>query len=70
MQTIEMAGQKIIYKDLADLRGKLTGLLGEVREDRELHDRESKRLRQEEKGIQKMLGTDGAVPEDNSGSLA
>ena len=70
MQTIEMAGQKIVYKDLADLRGKLTGLLGKVREDREVHDRESKGLRQEEKNIQKILGSDGAVPEDKSGSLA
>ena len=70
MQTIEMAGQKIIYRDLADLRGKLTGLLGKVREDRELHDGESKRLRQEEKSIQKMLGTDDAVSEDRAGSLA
>ncbi len=70
MQTIEMAGQKIVYKDLADLRGKLTELLGKVREDREVHDRESKRLRLEEKNIQKMLGSDGSVPEDHSGSLA
>jgi hypothetical protein len=70
MQTIEMAGQKIVYKDLADLRGKLAGLLGKLREEREVHDRETKRLRQEEKSIQKMLGSGGAAPEDHSGSLA
>ena len=70
MQTIEMAGQKVVYRDLADLRGKLTELLQKSRQDREIHDRESKRLRQDEKSIQKMLGSDGAVPEDRSGSLA
>ena len=70
MQTIEMAGQKVVYRDLADLRGKLTELLQKSRQDREIHDRESKRLRQDEKNILKMLGSDGAVPEDHSGSLA
>ena len=68
MQTIEMAGQKVVYRDLADLRGKLTELLQKSRQDREIHDRESKRLRQEEKSLLKMLGSDAASPKDQTRS--
>ena len=69
MISMELAGQKIVYRDLADLRGKLTGMLQKVREDREIHDREAKRLRQEEKSILKMLGSDGTLPENPRRSL-
>ena len=56
MLHMEMAGQKIIYKDLTHLRVKLAELLQKTRQDREAHDRESRRLRPLEKSIQKMLG--------------
>ena len=64
MISMQLAGQTIVYKDLVDLRGKLTELLQKSRQDREIHDRESKRLRQEEKSLLKMLGSDASTPED------
>jgi len=68
MISMQLAGQTIVYKDLADLRGKLTELLQKSRQDREIHDRESKRLRQEEKSLLKMLGSDAVTPEDQTRS--
>ena len=59
---IEIEGQEIIYKDLPELREKLTSLLGKTAQERELHEREGKRLRHQEKKIRAFLGDSGAAP--------
>jgi hypothetical protein len=63
----ELAGQKIEYKDLPDLRAKLLNLLKKVRQDREMHDRESRQLIISEKSIQKLLGTGAASAPTSAG---
>ena len=63
MLQMEIAGQKIDYKDLTDLRVKLLDLLKKARLDREVHDRESQQLRLREKSIQKLLGSDANLPD-------
>jgi len=66
MLNMEIAGQKIVYKDLADLRAKLTDLLQTLIQEREAHDRESRRLRREEKYIRTMLGDSAAGNENGA----
>jgi hypothetical protein len=53
---MEIAGQKIAYRDLIDLRAKLADLLESFKKDREIHDQESERIRKQEKSIQRFLG--------------
>jgi len=59
---MEIEGQEITYKDLPELREKLTSLLAKAAEGRELHEREAKRFRQQEKKLRAFLGDSGAVP--------
>jgi len=46
---MEIEGQEIVYKDLSDLRDKLTNLVGKTAQEREVHEQEAKRLRHMEK---------------------
>jgi hypothetical protein len=57
---IQIEGQEITYKDLPDLREKLTGVLANITQEREAHDSESMRLGRQEKKIRKFLGDDAA----------
>ena len=59
---MEIEGQEITYKDLPDLREKLTSLLGKTAQERELHEREGKRLRHQEKKLRAFLGDSGTAP--------
>jgi len=59
---MEIEGQEIIYKDLPDLREKLTSLLGKTAQEYELHEREAKRLRRQEKKLRVFLGDSGTAP--------
>ena len=59
---MEIDGQEIVYKDLPDLREKVAGLLDKIAQDREVHDREAKRLRRQEKKLRAFLGDSAAVP--------
>jgi hypothetical protein len=60
LMQIQIEGQEISYKDLPDLRVKLTGVLAKITQEREAHDSESSRLGRQEKKIRKFLGEDGA----------
>lgn len=57
---MQIEGQEITYKDLPDLREKLTGLLAQIAEERAAHDTESARLARQEKKLRKFLGDDAA----------
>ena len=57
---MQIEGQEITYKDLPDLREKLTGVLVKITQEREAHDSESMRLGRQEKKIRKFLGDDAA----------
>ena len=59
---MEIEGQEITYKDLPELREKLTNLLDKTAQERELHEREAKRLRRQEKKLRAFLGDSGTVP--------
>ena len=53
---MEIAGQKIVYRDLIDLRAKLADLLTTFRKERDIHDQESERIKKQEKSILRFLG--------------
>ena len=53
---MEIAGQKIVYRDLNDLRAKLGDLLQTLRKEREVHDQETERIKKQEKSILRFLG--------------
>jgi len=53
---MEIEGQEIVYKDLSDLRDKLTNLVGKTAQEREVHEQEAKRLRHMEKKLRLFLG--------------
>ncbi len=59
---MEIEGQEVVYKDLPDLQGKLTGLLDKITQERVLHDQEAKRLRHQEKKLRAFLGNSGTMP--------
>jgi hypothetical protein len=59
---MQIEGQEITYKDLPDLRGKLTDLLATIAQEREAHNHESARLGRQEKKIRKFLGDDSPSP--------
>ena len=62
---MQIEGQEITYKDLPDLREKLTGVLVKISQEREAHDTESARLGRQEKKIRKFLGDDAAPASPN-----
>ena len=59
---MEIEGQEIVYRDLPDLREKVAGLLDKIAQDREVHDREAKRLRHQEKKLRAFLGDSASIP--------
>jgi hypothetical protein len=69
LMQMQIEGQEITYKDLPDLRGKLTDLLAKITQEREGHENESSRLGSQVKKIRKFLGED-AAPESAKGSSA
>ena len=60
---MEIAGQKIVYRDLIDLRGKLADLLVTLKKERDIHEQETERVRKQEKSIQRFLGPTSGGPE-------
>ena len=67
---MEIEGQEIVYKDLPDLQGKITGLLAKLTQEREAHDQEAKRLRRQEKKLRAFLGDATSQPEPAAESNA
>ncbi len=66
---MEIAGQKIVYRDLIDLRSKLAELLVTFQKERQSHDQESERIRKQEKSIQRFLGPQRSSPEPTSATF-
>jgi hypothetical protein len=56
MLTIEIAGQKLMYKNAPDLNDKVQELLQEIRSKRTSLEGESKLLRKQEHTLAKFLG--------------
>ena len=53
---MQLEGQEIVYKDLPDLKDKLTALVAKMTAERESHEQEAKRLRRQEKKLRAFLG--------------
>ena len=56
MMTLQIAGQTLKYRDAPDLNQKIRALVDELRLQRTTLDKESKKLRKDERALQRFLG--------------
>jgi hypothetical protein len=60
---MEIAGTRVTYKDIPELRQKLGELLDTRRTQRAQHDEAARSLRGQERSIEKILGIDRSSQE-------